>query len=101
MAAKLALTQRIATKLSPRYKAFWQRPKITTPRHCAGLSRADCPSAAPRASAIRPEQRKRSESALRGGACATMMRAEAKAEDHMKAKARPMPMLRRSIRSLP
>src|SRR5690606_32711454 len=46
---------------------------------------------------MRPERRKRTESAASGGASSTIIRAEAKAEDHMKAKASPMAIARMSM----
>jgi len=46
---------------------------------------------------ISPEIRKRSASDISGGASATIIRAEVKAEDHMKAKASPMPTARISM----
>jgi len=87
----------IATKLKPRYSAFWQMPKMTTLRHCARLSRAFCPSRRASPSPIRPEIRKRIASAVRGGASITINRAEVKAEDHMAEKASPIAMARKSM----
>mgnify|MGYP007121701756 CR=1 FL=1 len=46
---------------------------------------------------IRPEMRKRTERENKGGASTTIMRAEVKAELHMKAKARPMKSALKSI----
>ena len=46
---------------------------------------------------IRPDSRNRAESASSGGASATIIRAEVKAEDHISAKASPIAIARRSI----
>jgi hypothetical protein len=51
--------------------------------------------------AIRPDTRNRMLSAVKGGASTTIMRAEVKADDHMKAKARPMPIDLKSMMPCP
>ena len=59
------------------------------------------PSAHPIASAIAPEIRKRTDSARNGGASATTMRAEVKAELHAATKNSPSAIARQSIRHPP
>ena len=47
--------------------------------------------------AMSPEMTKRAASAVMGGASTTMIRAEVKAEDHMRAKTSPMTIARMSM----
>ncbi len=99
MAANEASTHCIATKLNPRYNAFWQIPKRIVARHWPRVSRVVCPRAVAMATPISPETKNRSASAVSGGASITIIRAEVNAEDHIRAKASPMNSARRSILS--
>ncbi len=68
-----------------------------TVRHCPLLRCQLCPTARAIATPISPEIAKRAASAVIGGASATIIRAEVKAEDHIRAKASPMKTARISI----
>ena len=66
-------------------------------RHCARLRRNDCPSHHAMAQAMAPDRKKRTDRISRGGASATMIRADVKADDQAKAKIRPRRIARKSM----
>ena len=66
-------------------------------RHWILLSARRCPSAFAIVMPISPETRKRSASEVSGGASATIIRAEVKADDHISANASPIRIDFRSI----
>ena len=72
-------------------------PKISTARHCPRDRRNDWPSASAMPIPSRPDRKNRNESAVSGGAASTMMRADVKAEDQMRAKISPRTIARKSI----
>ena len=72
-------------------------PKTIVARHCDRLSRQLCRSARANSTAKSPETRNRSAKALIGGASATIIRAEVKADDHIAAKASPIMIARKSM----
>src|SRR6056297_640816 len=72
-------------------------PKTMVARHWPRVSLHVCPSIQAMPTPMRPEIRKRMARAVTGGASATMMRADVKADDHMRAKTSPMTIARMSI----
>jgi len=87
----------MATKIRPRYSAFWHRPKMTVDCHCSRERRQLCPIMRAMITPSIPEIRKRIASAVNGGAYCTMIRPDVKAEDHISAKPSPIRIARKSI----